>query len=146
MLQAKELRSGNNVQTLSGEIITVQQILSHSVIYDTEITVSREVVAAGRSAKPAFSTQVVEMVKEVALHELSPILLTPKILEKCGIRNFVRDEWILTIDKTHIDFEFNEVDGLRLRPPYPHRTNIMYLHQLQNLLFAIIGHEVEVEL
>jgi hypothetical protein len=146
MLQAKDLRSGNKVQTLSGEIITVQQILSHSVIYDTQIKVSREVVSAGRSARTAYATQVVEMVKEVDLQELNPILLTPKILEKCGIRNFVREEWILTIGKTHIDFEFNEEDGLRLRPPYPHRTNIQYLHQLQNLLYAIIGHELDIEL
>lgn len=146
MIQAKELRYGNKVQTHQGEIITVQQILSNTIIYDTQINVSREVVNTGGSFKTAYSTQVIEMVKEADFQELDPILLTPKILEKCGMRNFIREEWILTIGKVHVDFEFFIGEGLRLRPPYPCRITIQYLHQLQNFLFSITGHELEVDL
>ncbi len=145
MLQAKDLRLGNKVQTRQGEVITVQQLLSNTLIYDTQIKVSREVVNTGGTFRTAFTTQVIEMVKEADFQEIDPIVLTPKVLEKCGLRNFIREEWILSIEKIHIDFEFSD-DGLRLRPPYPCRINIQYVHQLQNLLFAITGHELEVDL
>jgi hypothetical protein len=145
MLQAKELRFGNKVQTRQGEIITVQQILSNTLIYDTQMKVNREIVNARGAFKTAYTTQVIEMVKEADFQEIDPIVLTPKVLEKCGLRNFIREEWILSIGKIHIDFEFH-ADGLRLRPPYPCRINIQYVHQLQNLLFSITGHELETEL
>jgi len=145
MLQAKELRFGNKVQTPQGEVITVQQILSNTIIYDTQLKVSRESVGARGAFKTAYSAQVIETIKEADLQEIKPIALTPKVLEKCGLRNFIREEWILSIGKVHIDFEFLE-DGLKLRPPYPCRMNILYVHQLQNLLFAITGHELEVEM
>jgi len=145
MLQAKELRFGNKVQTPQGEVITVQQILSNTVIYDTQIKVNRESVNARGASKITYTTQVIEMIKESDLLELNPIRLTPKVLEKCGLRNFIREEWILSIGKIHIDFEFS-ADGLKLRPPYPCRISIQYVHQLQNLLFAITGHELEVDM
>ena len=146
MLQAKELRFGNKVQTIHGEVITVQQILSNTLIYDTQIKVNREIVSARGAFKTAYTTQVIEMVKEADFQEINPILLTPKVLEKCGLRNFIREEWILSLGKSHIDFEFLADGVLRLRPPYPCRINIQYVHQLQNLLFAITGHELEVDM
>ena len=145
MLQAKELRFGNKVQSHQGEVITVQQILSNTVIYDTQVKVSRELATSGDSYQRTYTTQVIELVKKSDFQELEPIALTPKVLEKCGLRNFIREEWILTIGKYHIDFEF--IDGtLRLRPPYPCRIGIQYVHQLQNLLFSITGYELEVDL
>lgn len=145
MLQAKELRFGNKVQSHQGEIITVQQILSNTVIYDTQVKVNRELATTGESYHRTYTTQVIELVKKSDFQELEPIALTPKVLEKCGLRNFIREEWILTIGKYHIDFEF--IDGtLRLRPPYPCRIGIQYVHQLQNLLFAITGYELEVDM
>jgi hypothetical protein len=143
MLHAKELRFGNKVQTQHGEIITVQQILGNTLIYDTQIKVSREMASINRSYKTAYMTQVIEVVKESEFQEISPIVLTPKILEKCGFRNFVREEWILRIGGSYIDFIFN-ADGLRLRHPVPSWTSIRYLHQLQNFLFAITGQELEI--
>jgi hypothetical protein len=141
MIHAKELRFGNKVQTLQGDIITVQQILSHTLVYDTQIKVNRELAVAGRAYTTAYTTQVVEVVKESEYQEIAPITLTPKILEKCGFRNFVREEWILTIGNSHFDFEFTE-EGLRLRHPTPSRVAIRHLHQLQNFLFAIAGYEL----
>ena len=145
MLHAKELRFGNKVQTQKGEIITVQQILGNTLIYDTQIKVSREMATVNRSYKTSYTSQVIEVVKEAEFQEIDPILLTPKILEKCGFRNFIREEWILSIGNSHIDFMFN-ADGLRLRNPTPSSTNIRYFHQLQNFLFAIIGHELTADL
>jgi hypothetical protein len=144
MIHAKELRCGNKVQTLQGETITVQQILHNTLIYDTEIKVTQEMASVGKSYKTTYYTQVVEVVKEAEFQEILPITLTPKILEKCGFRNYVREEWILKVGGSHLDFEFNE-EGLRLRQPIPSQAGIRHLHQLQNFLFVITGQELETE-
>ena len=145
MIHARELRYGNKVQTQKGEVITVQQILCNTLIYDTQIKVSREVANVRGSYKHSYSSQFIEEVKEAEFQEIEPIVLTPKILEKCGFRNFVRDEWILKVGNSHFDFEFT-ADGLRLRQPTPSRASIKNLHQLQNFLFAISEHELAAEL
>jgi hypothetical protein len=145
MIHAKELRFGNKVQTQQGEIITVQQILCNTLIYDTLIKVSRETAAVGKYYKTDYSTQFIEVVKEAEYQEISGIFLTPRILEKCGFRNFVREDWIYSIGNSHIDFVFT-ADGLRLRETLTSQINLKYLHQLQNFLFAIAGHEMEVDL
>ena len=144
MIHARELRPGNKVQNRQKEVITVQQILSHTLIYDTQIKVNREMALAGRSKGNDYSSQLREVVKEADYNDLEPITLTPKVLQKCGFRNFVREDWIYSIGNSHIDFEFTE-DGLRLRNPIPSRVPIKYLHQLQNFLYAIAGHELAME-
>src|SRR5882672_5715521 len=106
MLHAKELRFGNKVLTQNGEIITVQQILGNTLVYDTQIKVSREMAVSNRSYQTAHSTHFIYVVKEAEFQELEPIVLTPKVLEKCGFRNFVREEWILSIGNSHMDFVF----------------------------------------
>ena len=145
MLHAKELRYGNKVFNKDGQVITVQQILSNTLIYDTQIKVSREMASVRSSYKTAYTTEFVEVIKEVDYNEIRPISLTPKILEKCGFRNYIREEWILSIGNSHIDFEFT-MKGLRLRHSHSSQINIKYLHQLQNWLFAITGHELNVDL
>ena len=142
MIHAKELRYGNKVQTHQGDVITVQQIHSHTLIYDTQIKVGREVAAARGGSRSSYMTQVVEVFKEADLQEIKPITLTPKILERYGFRNYVREQWILKIGNSNIDFEF-DADGLRLRESIPSRVSIKYLHQLQNFLYAVVGHELE---
>ena len=138
MIHAKELRFGNKVRTRDGETITVQQILGNSLIYDTQIKVNREVAAVRGSLRTAYASQFIEVVKEADYQEIEPIVLTPKVLEKCGFRNFVREEWILSVGSTHVDFTFTE-EGLRLRQPLPGAVSIKYLHQLQNFLFFGFG-------
>jgi hypothetical protein len=145
MIHAKELRIGNKVQNQDGQFITVQQILANTLIYDTQIKVSRETASVRASYKTAYTTQFIEVVKEADFQDIDPIALTPRILEKCGFRNFVREEWIFSIGNCHIDFEF-VADGLRLRNSIPSRMGIRYLHQLQNFLFAIVGYELEIDL
>ncbi|HXD77053.1 MAG TPA: hypothetical protein VN616_04555 [Puia sp.] len=145
MIHAKELRFGNKIQTKDGEFITVHQLLGNSLIYDTQIKVSREVAAVRGSLRTAYASQFIEVVKEADYGELDPIALTPRLLERCGFRNFVREEWILSIGSTHIDFTFTE-EGLRLRQPTPGSVPIRYLHQLQNFLYTVMGHELTADL
>ncbi|HLZ86483.1 MAG TPA: hypothetical protein VKQ52_04570 [Puia sp.] len=145
MLHAKDLRFGNKVFNQQGEVITVQQILSNSVVYDTSLSVNRQTSKVSNGYNYSYTMQVVEVVKEAELQEMEPIRLTPKILEKCGFRNYVREEWIITYGNTHTDFEFTE-DGLKLRHATPARVGIKYVHQLQNFFYAITGHELDVDL
>jgi hypothetical protein len=143
MLQAQELRVGNKVQSPEGEVISIQQILGSTVIYDSQIKVNRELFNAKNNYRNTYTTEVVEMVKETDFEDLKPVTLTPKVLEQCGFRNFVREEWILTIGKMHLDFEFT-TEGLRMRTSFPARVPVRYLHQLQNLLYVITGQELDV--
>jgi hypothetical protein len=145
MIHAKDLRFGNKVQTRDGETITVHQLLGQSLIYDTQVRVSREASAVRGSLRTAYATQYIEVVKEADYAEIDPIVLTPKVLERCGFRNFVREEWILSVGNTHIDFTFTE-DGLKLRHSTPGAVPIRYYHQLQNFLFSVMGHELGGEL
>jgi hypothetical protein len=85
------------------------------------------------------------VVKEADMQEIEPIAITPKVLESCGFRNFIRDEWILTHGNTHTDFELRE-DGLRLRNAVSSRVAIKFVHQLQNFFYAIAGQELDVNL
>lgn len=144
MIHAKDLRFGNKVQTRDGETITVHQLLGNSLIYDTQVRVSREASAVRGSLRTAYATQYIEVVKEADYAEIDPIVLTPKVLEKCGFRNFVREDWILSMGNTHIDFTFTD-DGLKLRQPTAGAVPIRYYHQLQNFLFSVMGHELEGE-
>jgi len=145
MIHIKELRFGNKVQTLQGEIITIQQLLCNTIIYDTQLEVSEEFANVRGYNNSNYSTQMSEVIKEIDYLEIEPIVLSAEILEKCGFRNFLREEWIFTVGNKHIDFEFTD-KGLRLgRPAPPSQINIRYLHQLQNFIFAITNHELEVE-
>jgi hypothetical protein len=145
MIHKKDLRFGNKVQTLQGEIITIQQLLCNTIIYDTQLEVSGELSDIRGYNNFGYSTQMSEVIKEIDYLEIEPIVLTAEILEKCGFRNFLRDECIYTVGNKHYDFEFND-KGLRLgRPAPPSQISIKYLHQLQNFIFAITNHELEVE-
>ena len=146
MLHAKELRYGNKVYNKRGEVITVQQILGTSIAYDTTLNVNRRQLAKVSGAyNESYTTYVVETVKEAGLQDLEPVKLTPQVLEKCGFRNFVRDEWIVSHGNEHTDFLFSE-EGLRLRHTTSTRVPIRYVHQLQNFYYAIAGQELEIDL
>jgi hypothetical protein len=144
MIHAKDLRFGNKVQTRDGEMVTVHQLLGNSLIYDTQMRVSREATAVRGSLRTAYASQYIEVVKEADYDQVEPIVLTPKVLERCGFRNFVREEWILSVGNTHVDFLFTE-EGLKLRQPTPGSVPIKYYHQLQNFLFSVMGYELAEE-
>lgn len=76
---------------------------------------------------------------------LNPVSVTHKILEKCGFSEN-GGEW------SYPGNEFELIpyqDGYNMginQGEYSHGRLIKYLHELQNLYFAIIGEELEVKL
>lgn len=143
MIHVKELRFGNKIRTRQGKVITVQQILSNTVVYDSKIELNHEpVTAGGHGNSNNYYTQLNEVVQEVDCNDVDPIQLSEDVLRICGFRNYLREQWILKIGNSNFDWEF--VDGtLRLRNPAPCLNGIQYLHQLQNFLYAITGYEME---
>lgn len=131
-MKANELRSGSII-SINGEFSVVDHIHSH----EDSVTVKDGFVIVFKGGD--LETEDRDIIK--------PIHLTPEILEKCGF------------EKHHADFF---IDALMLKPKgnlfevwlYPtpppqsayNATNIIYLHQLQNLYFALTGEELEVKL
>lgn len=73
------------------------------------------------------------------LNNIEPIPLTPEILEKCGLTNTIYlNGYAYNFDITG-DVSFNHGE-------YEQICNVKYLHQLQNLYFALTGEELSVNL
>ena len=145
MIQAKDLRLGNKVRKLTGEVITVQQILQNTIVYNNYLQVGKEKASLGSSSVLSYTAKVVEVIEEAEYPDLSPIPLTRDLLESCGFRHFKREEWILSFDRSHADFEFT-TEGLTMREPAAFKRPIKYLHQLQNVFFALTGTELQMAL
>jgi hypothetical protein len=86
---------------------------------------------------------------ENGFEEFCPINLTPEILEKCGFQPFQKNNFFksyITIDDrgdgNWVVAEFDQVDG----NIHLFRNTIKYLHQLQNLYFALAGEELKLNL
>lgn len=81
------------------------------------------------------------------LKDLSPIPLTPEILEKAGFKYL---EYRNKFQKTGFDFQLEEqtdVDDLRLLYGCENfGVRIHFVHQLQNLYFALTGTELTIRL
>lgn len=142
MIHTKELRIGNKIKTRQGQVITVQQILSNSIIYDRKIQVHRELVPMGGYRINEQHAQLNEVIKELDSNDIEPIALTEDILRQCGFRSFMRELWTLKINNSNFDWEFWE-GKLRLRNPAPCLHGIQYLHHLQNFLHAAADYELE---
>jgi hypothetical protein len=73
-----------------------------------------------------------------------PIPLTPEILEKCGFREYGPFSPWLTLgsfswsDPAGISYEIDEESAML--------DHIKYLHQLQNLYYAVTGEELTITL
>jgi len=86
------------------------------------------------------------------LHFLDPIELSPEILEKCGFEKYteVPDDGIgdeLEIWNNYcIDVFFDVHGALVLKDYHVNINRPKYLHQLQNLYFALTGEELTVNL
>ena len=145
MLQAKDLRYGNRVLNSQGKVITVQQILYSSIVYDTEMKINNALAVHHQAYPGSYTSEVIEVIKEADLQDIEPIPITPSVLLACGFRNFKREDWIVSYGKSYADFELN-ADGLRLRHPTPSHMVITHLHQLQNFFYALTGYELTVNL
>lgn len=79
----------------------------------------------------------------------NPIPLTPEILEKCGFTK-MNNGWNMGERKSYMDVIFSLFDDnycqgeldLRLNGSDLPMPKVKYLHQLQNLYFALTGEEL----
>lgn len=95
----------------------------------------------------------IESINENTGSEEDPILLTPEILEKAG---FVFNEKNGYFERFHIDkdtrmnLKYRELKGGYSMVNYILKslicTDIYFVHQLQNLYFALTGKELPIEL
>jgi hypothetical protein len=124
MIQAKELRIGNWVKCeLTGALLTITRI-EHGFIQS--------------SNKNGFNTNGIE-----------PIPLTPEILEKAGFSYLLNNGGQLyyiiydsgfTVMQSYGKWHFSPSKSTTLG------NEIKYLHQLQNLYFALTGQELTIDL
>lgn len=94
-------------------------------------------------------TQLEEISRWDDLNDVQPIPLTPEILEKAGLKKGSLGGYIIKLpnrenfldwdSSTGMYLEDRESNGLEL-------DHIQYLHQLQNLYFALTGTELEIDL
>ena len=78
-----------------------------------------------------------------------PIPLTPEVLERCGFE--CKKNFVGSIDCSHnefdIDLRLNDDGGYSFfGSEFVHGVSNFYLHQLQNLYFALTGEELEIKL
>lgn len=77
-----------------------------------------------------------------------PITITPEILEKCGFFNDTSlNIYIILKEENFISYKFED-DVFVPFDDFYHgfMPNIKYIHQLQNLYFALSGKELQVNL
>ena len=123
MVKANELRIGNWIG---------------NVISDKPYKV--EIIKAQAVKNGIFYT-----VNELLQEHLTPIPLTPEILEKCGfVSKDMADIGIFIYLKISDDITINWNQGSMWL--FDYNTNIKYLHSLQNLIHALTGEELNVQL
>jgi hypothetical protein len=133
MIREKELRIGNLIADIHGKTICVNSI------YEGGINLSGNGYGG--------------IDREHYLPECSGIPLTPEILEACGFEDYSSDQ---NGNCLRLRFDSRELawyvqDGfLRYQTQSTGWTtqfdHIKYLHQLQNLFFALTGSELKVDL
>ena len=141
-MKANELRIGNYLQDQNGNILLVIHISTESI-----------------------QTTVLDRIKYPLPNgwQMEPIPLTPEILEKCGFENDYKNSGSKWHKKQYFTDckEAAEVMIINVNPengrvaiydeesyesPAMTGKSILYLHQLQNLYFALTGEELEVKL
>jgi hypothetical protein len=84
--------------------------------------------------------------------EFEPIPLTPEIVEKCGFVNKAVHEFWMSKQATHLwaNVAYSMTGHVLLKDTIHSGsvriTNIKFLHQLQNLYFALTGEELEIKM
>lgn len=126
MIKASELRQGN-ILSYSGKEIVIDIEILYSLFVDGSLIPDK----------------------------LSPIILTPEWLERCGATKckgtpFYEIDMLSNIGQIHINpnngmiwlrHHRNETTAIN-----PHSETQYYLHQLQNLYFALTGNELSINL
>jgi len=125
MINPNELRIGNLLMTRSEE----PEIISVDLIDSIESTI------CGNG------------LNNVQLSHLSPIQLTPEILENCGFNRLTEKSYngykASIYSRSDIAMSFYLDDGILTWGLFP-PLKIQYLHQFQNLYFSLTGKELDV--
>lgn len=142
MIQANELRIGNWVQDPDRAILDENEGYRQVHGLTLENSIVHHVAKESSSGGIGFSGNL--------LSTINPIPLTPEILEQCGFRNDHGEgsKWWMRPDLKH-SFglgDYNEDFSELTFSKHPLNTKIKYLHQLQNLYFALVGKELEITL
>lgn len=127
-IQKQDLRIGNWIFDAGDEQKNFQ---IEQICKDSDGFSGYYVVFRNGSFKSSISSDLIQ-----------PIVLTPEILEKCGFKTpemyqdtvKFKDGVMLDLHRGKILLRDND------------RIELMYLHQLQNLYFALTGEELEVKL
>jgi hypothetical protein len=127
-IKVEELRIGNWIYNTKGKPSKINEIKRHP---SGERDFAHIVTLQGLGSFGGY------------VEDLQPIPLTPEILEKCGLE---RD----TVTKTEV-YRFPKLSLMRgLDNEYRFfdikSAPIKYLHQLQNLYFALTGTELQISL
>lgn len=80
-----------------------------------------------------------------------PIRLTEEILFKCGFKDIYNKMWLILEGSPNIEinkstFQVSVWETINDETEGIYLNNIRYLHQLQNLYFALTGKELEINL
>lgn len=145
MIKANELRLGN----LLDNGYNIVHVTSINLDYNEDREPISEI---GVCLNGNLYDEVV--IKEAAFGiEVKPIPLTPEWLERCGLVN----NEIMPSYKLHMavrpyqtaiqgvfpgEWQVTLIDAV----PYPIGQTIKYVHQLQNLYFALTGEELQIKL
>lgn len=134
-MKANELRIGNWVKIDDG----IGRVIALSSFEHLGLEIKPE---------PNQTVMVGDKLFDYPESELSPIRLSEEILIKCGFRkvNHINGFSFYTLsnskkNKAHIDI----YDHQTIYFGY-HVSHCKYLHQLQNLFFALMGEEIKIEL
>lgn len=118
--------------------------IGNKVLYKKEIVE----IASVSGIKYSFGNQDITIclsdssLLSVDISQLSPIPLTPELLEKCGL---VYDGEYFAIKNSYFELTPTEDGKFQLTinsAEYETKLIVEYLHQLQNLYFALTGEEL----
>lgn len=142
-MKASELRIGNKLTKDTGVIFTVYEVKQNSVkaTYQVEDRDFPPPTPRDRLAKG-------ERMAIIDLDKLSPIPLTPEILEKAGFVTIGR--YAIGVGGYNV-FAKGRIELLQPNEGDPYilafyEAKITHLHQLQNLYFALTGQELTINL
>lgn len=143
MIQAYELRVGNFLYFGLQYVVQVRNINTNMLFASAENS---------KSGKDEYADMVYFKGEEASgncrVELLSPITLTPEILEKCGYKVQCNYFFFKKGEKIMIE-KMKRGYVVKIKTPYSNGIEIAvieYLHELQNLIFAISKTELEINL
>lgn len=132
MINVKELRIGNKVRCTISNDAGIYQVLGIPMWgMNGEGNGKEPLILIDRCPKEL-----------VPPSKLKPIPLTPEVLEKAGFKQF-EISWDLLIYYPDIYLRY---ENGSIKMGIKHDTKVKHLHSLQNLIFALTGEELEINL